>query len=349
MRGTLRVQFFKWLTLQTGVVFIAQVIGLKVFNLHEISEHPAMAGDERTEFRVLLTGMLILWPLAVGVAWILSRRLVEPIRSMLSTAETIREGDLTQRVTTERSDDELGRLGSTINAAFDRYQETLERLERFSYDASHQLRTPLAAMRASAEVCLSRPRRPAEYQETLGRVLEEVGRLSRTVDQLLTLAKLSPAQIEVAFVAVDMLALAREVVAEFGPVCEMQGIALTIVETPGRLTVRGVRELLREALHNIVDNAMRFTPGRGQVRIEVMPDATSVRVRVGDSGPGLPDEGRGLAFRPFRRGAGSSRRDGHGLGLAIVSDIVAAHHGSLDASRSDLGGAAFTISLPVAS
>jgi len=244
--------------------------------------------------------------------------------------------------------DEIGRLARTLNAAFDRYDEALARLERFSYDAAHQLRNPLAAMRTAGETCLQYERSPADYRATIGAMLEDGQRLNHTVNQLLTLARLAHADLRQQFGTVSLSDLVRELTRETQPVCEAKDLSLQLTLPVGDVTTRGLPNLLREALANLLDNALRFTPPHGTIAITLSPPATGpLTMVVEDSGPGIPDEQRPTLFQPFQKTA-RQLPDGTGLGLAIVADVIRLHHGTIELTTSPLGGCRFTIQLPVA-
>lgn len=348
MKGPLRVQFFKWLCVQTLVVFLILGGLVTAFNLKEVAEHPDMADEESSELVVMLLGLVATIPLALLLAWVLSRQLVRPIKRMAATVDEIRHGAPAMRIAVSHPPDELGRLGLAVNDAFDRNQELVDRLDRFCYTASHQLRNPLAAIQAAGEVCMQKARNTEEYQETMGRMLEDATRLSRTVDQLLTLARISPRQLAEAYTPVPLAPLLRALAADAGPVCEAKSISL-VVDAPAACQLSGSQDLLREALHNLLDNAIRLTPTGGTVRLSCEPvGAAEMAIGVSDSGPGLSPEQRAQVLRPFTRGRAGNSPEGHGLGLTIALDIARAHGGRLEIDTSELGGARFRLILPVA-
>ncbi len=336
-----------WLVLQTLVVFLPILALLYGFNFHERSEHPEAAREENEEFMVVLGLASLGLPIGLGFAWFASRQLLKPVGRIATAAEAIREGNLQQRVEPEIADDELGRLAGTINRAFDRYQDALQRMDRFSADAAHQLRNPLASVRAAAEVGLQQARTPEEYQETLGRILEDSARLAHTVEQLLTLARLGRTRSAAEFEQVDVTAVAAVLAENLAPVFEAGDIRFRLETPPGPVFVSGIAGLLEQAVANILDNAARFTPAGGRVTLTVeAPREGAVRVSVGDSGAGITRELRDSVFHRWTEGS-LGPREGTGLGLAIAADVARAHGGNLTASSSPDGGALFTLEIPV--
>jgi signal transduction histidine kinase len=346
MSRSLRARFMLWLTVQTVVVFLAVGGIVLAFNLHEQHEHPGQAAEEAKEFLLVLGLMGLSAPLLLWSAWGISRQLLKPLQEVIRSAEVIRAGQLEHRIRTATDADEIAQLARAINEAFDRYQEALDRLDRFSSVAAHQLRNPLAALRTAGEVALQQARSPAEYRDTLGRVLEDARRLSHTVDQLLTLARLSQAELGAAFEPVDLAQLTRDLLGEFAPTFEAGHLVVRVTGTDAPLIVTGLANLLREALANLLDNAVRFSPAGGHLAIDLrrQPDGRTAWC-LSDSGPGLPAKVR-EAVPAGTRPPRLPRTEGAGLGLLVASDIVRAHRGTIAADTSEWGGARFTICLP---
>lgn len=345
-RLTIRSRFFGSLTVYTLLNFLLIGIALLSFDYYEYRQDPALAGEELEEMAVIGAVMLVLFPVSLLAAWGVSRWLLRPWRSLVLQAESISHGRLEDRIEPENCVDEIGRLATTLNRTFDEYQELLDRVQRFSYDASHQLRNPLAAIRTKGEVCLKHSRTEAEYRETIEDVLASTARLSRTVDQLLLLARAAGGALEELREPVELVALARSIAEEGRMVGELQDVTIELQTPAAPLRIRAVPDLLREALSNLLDNALKYTPAEGRIEIRLEPlPSKRVRVEVADSGPGLSPEKRAAIFRPFERGRAGGR-EGAGLGLAIVADVCLAHHGSFGVDQSALGGCCFWMELP---
>jgi len=348
MRTKLRTKFMLWLMAHTLVIYLVFGVGLFIFNQHEQREHPDDRTEEQAELLIIYGIMLAALPIGITGAWLVTGQLLRPLQSMLRTADQIRSGQIELRLETPVASDELGRLARTLNEAFDNYHRLLARVDRFSLDAAHQLRNPLAAMRTSAEVCLQQPRSPAEYEEALAQLLEEARRLSHTVDQLLLLARLNRDTLREVFAPLDLVPLVRGLAEALQPAFEARGIQLAIrlPDTPVRL--RGSARLLEQAVANLLDNAQRITPTGGRVMLELAtPSPSRLAVSVADSGPGLGRDiqpGALSAETPIQPTGGGS--EGTGLGLLIVSNIARAHGGEVQAAVSEWNGARFTMDLP---
>jgi len=244
--------------------------------------------------------------------------------------------------------DEIGRLATSLNDAFDRYVELLDRLHRFSFDASHQLRNPLAAIRTSGEVCLSRPRDASEYRAVIEDMLEDTRHLGRTVEQLLLLARSAQGALEEERQDLSLGTLLEDVVDVARAVGDTRAMTVELHRPDTPVIVRAVRELVREAVTNLADNALRFSPDGGAIRIGLdRTDRATARISISDEGPGVAAERKAELFRPFSRQHGTGR-ESVGLGLAIAADICRAHRGSVGVDDRPGGGAVFWMELPLA-
>lgn len=343
MKTPLRIKFMKWLTFQTLLVFAAIAVIVYAFNLRERGEHPEMAQKEAEEFFIVLGLMGLSLPFVLFSAWGVSKQLLRPLQGIIRSAALIQSGKLDHRVEPEVEHDEIGQLARTINGAFDSYQHALQRIDRFSFAAAHQLRNPLAAIRTTGEVCLQQPRTPQEYQDAIGKMLEDSGRLSHTVNQLLTLARLGRRELSGTFEEVDLAKLVREVLDVFAPVFEDKQISVEKSLAAEPIMIRGLPNLLREALVNLLDNAVRFVPQKGRIAVQLRALPTGqIELTVEDDGPGIPAVFRDNIFDQSK-GNGEPRSEGTGLGLAITADVIRAHQGAIKVSSSDRGGAKFTI------
>jgi signal transduction histidine kinase len=346
MTSSIRFRFFAWLGLQTVLIFAAIGAVLLVFNLHERHEHPDLVEEEAEEALIVAGVMAAMLPLAFGSAWYISRRLLRPWQQLVTQSEHIRAGHLDERIRVANPDDEIGRLAFTLNDAFDRYQTLLDRIQRFSYDASHQLRNPLAAMRTAGEVCLRQPRDAEEYVSVIGGMLEDAARLHRTVEQLLMLARAAQGALDEQRQETCLQDIAREVAEEARAIGETRNLRIALDAPDRPVRVSSVPDLLREALRNLVDNALRFAPDDSAIVVSIAetPDG-GARIGVADSGPGCSPEKKRTLFQPFNRDRGG-RRESVGLGLAIVSDICRAHGGRAGVDDNPAGGSVFWIELP---
>lgn len=348
MKINLRKRYVFWLLLMLVTLVGLQFLAFAVYQIAEINswQNQDEVEEEVGEILVLLAVDALILPVVLLISWGISGRMLQPLRAVADTAQRISAGRLQERITTPIPDDEMAGLVKSVNLAFDKYQGVLRRLEQFTSDASHQLRTPLAALRMMGEVSLQRARTPEEYRETIGGMLEEVGRLSDIVDKLLQLARLEPAEVRDRFTEVNLSQLATEAVQSFSLLALDKGVALE-TRGPAGLVVRGDAGLLRQAVSNLIDNALRHTPAGGFIRVQLERTERAITLTVQDSGPGIPAAYREQIFERFVRVPGSPG-PGSGLGLAIVSDIVSIHGGAITLGPDQPGvGATFVIELPV--
>ncbi len=349
MKFTFRSRLFLYLLLLLALFVVSQA-GIYVYvEWAHRSANPRETMEEGwTEVADAMELTLLLVPMLVAAAWLISRWMIRPLRVMAATAGRIRHGRWTERIeTASMPDDETRSLAETVNAAFDGYAAVLGRLERFSGDAAHQLRTPIAAMRSLGEVALSRAREAAEYREALVTMLAELDRLTRIVEQLLQLSRLESGALRERFLPVALEATVAQVQHIYQPLAEARGVTLAAEVSPRALYVDGIEELLVELLGNLVDNALRHTPAGGSIRIQgtAAPDRNTVCLAVTDDGPGIPREFARRIFDRFTRipGAESGKA---GLGLALASEIAAVHGGRLTLTNPGQPGARFECRLP---
>jgi signal transduction histidine kinase len=347
MTLSLRAKFMLWILALVAVIYLALGAALCAFNLHERREHPQEAKEELEELFIIYGLMAAVIPLAVGGAWGVTGQLLKPIRSMLRTARQIQQGELDLRIETPMAGDELGQLAVTLNEAFDNYRRVLERIDRFSLDAAHQLRNPLAALRTSGEVCLQRDRSAAEYQDVIGRMIDDARRLGHTVDQLLLLARLAREDLMDSFEPLDLAKLLQDLVQNLSPAFEAAAVRLQMRIGDGPFLMQGAPTLIEQAIANLLDNALRFTPAEGQVVLELRKLAPGrILLNVADSGPGLSPAARASDTLAEQVAGLARSKDGTGLGLLIVSNVARAHGGTVQAKVSEWGGACFSLELP---
>jgi len=302
--------------------------------------------------RNLLSLLLLSIPcavlLSVGSGYFMAGRALAPVSAMAAKSREITAEALSKRLPVNNPSDELGQMATVFNETLERLETSFDRLRNFTANVSHELRTPLTAIRSEGEVALQHTQDAAALRDVIGSMLEEVERLTRLVDCMLALARTesghsSPAQIEL-----DLAAEASATV-ELVRVLAEEKRQDVIIEAHKPELVRGDPAMLRHALLNLVDNAIRYTPENGRVKLHVgrTPEGDSV-VEVEDDGPGIPVEERGRIFdRFYRTTAGASAaRHGAGLGLAIARSAVEASGGRLEYETPDGGGSRFRITFP---
>lgn len=264
--------------------------------------------------------------LAAG-AFIIAGRALRPITAITTIAHRVASGDLRERITGVTSRDEVGELATTFNHMIDRVGETVERERRFTADAAHELRTPLAALDTSIDVTLSQPRSVAEYQLTLAAMRGQTTRLTSLMRQLLMLSRVDAERVAATFEEFDLAAFLTAVCEAFQdshPRTEVRTVGL---DRP--LPVRANFELLTRLFGNLLENAVVHGSPDARIRVELVRRTDEARITVHDDGPGIPEAIRGAVFQRFRRGDAARSRGGSGLGLAIVEAIVEAHGGQV--------------------
>jgi signal transduction histidine kinase len=242
--------------------------------------------------------------------------------------------------------DEVVRLAAVINETLARLESSFDELRRFTADASHELRTPLSVIRGIGEMGLRETRTPGEYKESIGSMLEEVDRMTRLVDTLLRLSRGDAGMVGLSREAVDVDELARDVCASLSILAEERKQRLQI-SADGHAVVSADRLVLRDAITNIVDNAIKYGPPASTIEVHVVANSDHVTLTVTDAGPGIAAEHLHHIFdRFYRVDEGRSREmGGTGLGLAIAKWAVELNGGSISADRHGTGSR-FRIVLP---
>jgi heavy metal sensor kinase len=290
-------------------------------------------------------------PLGVGFAaaggWFLARRALAPVGRMADHASAIGASNLSARLPVDNPTDEIGRLATVFNETLARLEGSFERLRRFTADASHELRTPLTALRAVGEVGLRERRTAEQYRDIVGSMLEEVDRLARLVDSLLTLSRADAGRIALRPETFDLGGLAREVASHLSVLAEEKGQRLDVA-AQGEVPVTADRAILRLAVVNLIDNAVKYAPSGTTVRVDVEVRDGVAALRVSDAGPGIAQEHHARLFdRFYRVDPARSREDGGtGLGLAIARWATEAHGGRIELASEPGRGSRFTVVLP---
>jgi heavy metal sensor kinase len=278
----------------------------------------------------------------------LVRRALGPIEQMARRAQEITPQRLHERLPNDNTGDELGQLARVFNETLARLEQAFEQLRRFTADASHELRTPLAAIRSVGEVGLQKDGSRAEYRDIIGSMLEEVNRLTSLVDNLLTISRADAGSLQLELVDVPVMQLVREAAALFEVLVEEKALNL-IVTGDESATVEGDRLFLRQALVNLLHNAVKYSPLGGTISVRVQSSINEVAVDIEDNGPGIPLEDRQKIFDRFYRVDRARWREsgGAGLGLSITKWVVEAHGGKIGLESEWTEGCLFRVNLPL--
>ncbi len=282
--------------------------------------------------------------LLVALAWAISTRATQELDRLAGELETIEAGSLDRRLPRRRTP-EVDRLAAVFNRVLSRLEAAMQHLKRFTADAAHELRTPVAALRAHLEVTLARADSVAAYRNGFLDVLEQAERLGRVAETLLTMSVVEAGERLTAQDLVPLDALVREVADALAPIAQEQGRPFTCRVAEG-VTVRGSGDLLTRVVLNLLDNAFHHTPPATAVALTLGSDGDTARLEVWDAGPGISGEELPRIFERFHRGRTTS--PGSGLGLALCREIVERHHGGIAVSSTSGAGTTFSVTLPLA-
>jgi two-component system, OmpR family, sensor kinase len=295
-------------------------------------------------------------PLALLLAslggYFLARKSLAPVVEMGARAAHINAENLGERLPVGNERSELGRLAVTFNELLARLDVSFEQQRRFMADASHELRTPVAIVCGESEVALSQAARsPDEYRESLTILHEEGRRLTRVVEDLFTLARADAGHYGLAPVTFYLDETAAECVRAVRSLAGQHGVGLAYQYGGGEMSLRGDEGLVRRMILNLLDNAIKYTPAGGEVRVELARAQSGYTIRIADTGAGIPEEARPHVFERFYRADKARSRNGGagggaGLGLSIASWIAEAHGGRVTLERTGEGGSTFLITLP---
>jgi signal transduction histidine kinase len=321
--------------------------GFRLLVGRDLEDREALRG---LMLRALLTslGWLVLIGAAGGI--FVAMRVLRRVDAMRASAQTIMSGDLAQRLPRTGSGDELDRLAISLNAMLERIGELMKGLQEVSDNIAHDLKTPLTRLRNGVDEALRTAQSPADYRACLEKVVEESEGLIRVFNALLMIARLESGAAQEAMQHFDLAAVARDVAELYDAVAEEQGVMLTL-DADGPLMMRGGRELIGQALANLVDNAIKYGQpsedgARAVVNIAARRMGDRIELAVADRGPGVAAQDRARVLERFVRLEGSRSRPGSGLGLSLASAVARLHHGALRLDDNEPGLRA-TMELPV--
>ena len=298
---------------------------------------------------VLAVGLPVALLLIGGAGYAVARRALRPLDVMASRAEKITADKLGERLPIANPNDELGHLGRVFNETLARLERSFEQLRRFTADASHELRTPLTAIRSVGEVSLQKNGDADYYRDIVGSMLEEANRLTKLVDSLLTMSRADAGRIPLQPTEFSVLDLAKEAAGVIEVLAEEKNQTMTIDGDP-KVFVRGDRLILRQALINLLDNAVKYSPEGGRIEVRAGASDGAAFVDVQDSGPGIPVEHRSHVFERFYRvdKARARGEGGAGLGLSISQWAVEANGGRIELQCNNGPGCTFRMRIPKA-
>jgi two-component system OmpR family sensor kinase len=279
--------------------------------------------------------------------WLLSKRVIQPIRAISETARAISASDLSRRISVNEADSELGSLARTLNETFDRLETAFARQVRFTADASHELRTPLSIIHSHAELALTRDRTAPEYKQAMETCLRAAKRAKSLVDALLVLARADAGRLDLKYERFDLKGAAEEAASMLMQRAQEREVILEIVGPSVELEADRTRVL--QLLTNLLANGIQYNRGGGRVVLTIGREGAEAVVTVADTGVGIavPDQAH-LFERFFRADPSRSRQaGGSGLGLAICQSIAEAHDGSISFTSRPGEGTTFVVRLPL--
>jgi len=333
------VRVLTWPVISSGRVVSVVRVGMSEAALH------------RTMSSFLLI-MAALFPLALclagGGGWFLAHRALLPVDRMTRAARQIGASRLHARLELAGTNDELDRLAETLNEMLTRIEAAFTEMRQFTADASHELQTPLTILRGEVEIALRAERSPDEYVKVMRSALEEIERISLLVEGLLLLARSDAGVLRMDRKPLDPMTLVEDVLGRLGPMARAKSIALSLGSMEP-MEVQGDLVHLRRLLLNLVDNAIKYTPQDGTIRVSVEKRDKWAVLSVEDSGIGIAAEEQRKVFQRFYRSAEarSGGQGGSGLGLSIVKSIAEAHEGRVEIESAQGKGSIFKVFLPL--
>jgi len=314
----------------------------------QVATHTRFVRKSLSHFKGnLLTAFPIILVLGSLGGWVLARKSLTPIGYIASKTRSITSNNLDERLATRGTDDEMDHLIRTINEMIARLENSFKRIAEFTADASHELKTPICALRGEAEVLLSKKRPLEEYQEGLAYFIERFDQLNRMINDLILLSKFDSSQVELKMASLRLDLLVQDIGNLFKILAEQKGVDLQMGRVQ-EVTIIGDKVRLQQLFTNLIDNAIKYTP-EGSIRITVEKDGENGVVQVRDTGIGIPQGEQEKIFKRFYRVDRSRSKEGGGvgLGLSITEWIVHAHHGRIGVESELNRGSTFTVSLPL--
>jgi heavy metal sensor kinase len=320
----------------------------KLTEIIQLGTHLRFPRKNLVHFRnnILVAIPIILVLGAIG-GWILARKSLSPIGYIASKAQSITSESLSERLTLRGTDDEMDDLIRTINEMIARLESSFKRMAEFTADASHELKTPICAMRGEAEVLLSKGRPAEEYQEGLAHFMEQFDHLNHMINDLILLSKFDATQVELKMAPLRLDLLIKDLCHVFQILAEQKNIGFE-TGTTEEVTLVGDKARLQQLFTNLIDNAIKYT-FQGSIQISLEKNDEMAMVKVRDTGIGIPQEEQKKIFKRFYRVDKSRSKEtgGVGLGLSIAEWIAHAHHGKIKVNSELNQGSTFTVYLPL--
>jgi heavy metal sensor kinase len=318
---------------------------VRIFVAGQLTDDRNLQGRLAEILARCIPGMLLVSALA---GYFISRRALKPVASLTASARSITIGNLAARLPVSPAGDELAQLADTCNEMLSRLEEAVKRITQFTADASHELRSPVALIRATSEDALHIPGLNADAAQAFANIVRETDHSSRLLEDLLLLARSDAGRVQLNYEPVFLTDIVRDVISRTSPL--MQRKQQRVIERipDEELQLRGDTPMLRRLVWILLDNAIKYTPCGGRIDVTLVRDGPYARLIVSDNGIGVPEELLPNIFdRFFRVDASRSEQEGTGLGLAIGKWIAAAHRATITARSLNRAGTTFEIAFPL--
>jgi signal transduction histidine kinase len=311
----------------------------------ELSEGPAYGQQilERVALGWTIASVVAVF-LAAGVGWLISRRISQPLLSLTAVTDKMAHGNLSVRANVARQD-ELGTLATVFNEMAQQVEDTVVTLRRFVADAAHEINTPLTALQTNLEL-IANEEDGADRRTFVAQAQIQMERLAALTTGLLELSRIEANMVKEKYVPLDLIALVQETSELYASRAEQAGLSFSLEIRPEPVTIWGDKTQLRLAIGNLLDNALKFTPTGGLVRVVVHQKGQWAELQIEDTGIGIPAEDLPQLFHRFHRGHNAAGYPGSGLGLAIVKAVVDGHGGQV-ITENTAQGACFSLQLPI--
>ncbi len=285
--------------------------------------------------------------LAAIASWFMAGKALEPVAALGKAAREIGVSRLDRRLPVRGNGDELDYLAEQFNETLQQLEKAVGEMKQFTASISHELRTPLAVLRGEAEIALMQSNSPEQYRRVLASQLEEFEKLTKMVNELLTLARAESGEVAIAHDPVNLSSLAQSLIEQLEPVAASKNLSLSC-DCDADMFVQGDDGWIERIILNLVDNAIKFTPSGGHVLVRVSQNGEHRFIEVTDSGIGIEPEALPHIFERFYRAdpSRSNRADGAGLGLSLVKWATDQHHASVEVDSTPGQGSTFRVKFP---